>query len=130
MWVRVMSFKKILDKLVERSGALGAVMVAGDGEVVEASGLNGSSELGEGLELDFVGAHYAVVLDLLAGVAEQSPELDPVETVTVSTGRARLAVTALKEGYMVVVLMGRAVSSARAAYESRNAVKMIELEMG
>ena len=125
-----MSFKKILDKLVERSGALGAVMVADDGEVVEASAPNSSSQPDKELELDLVGAHHAVVLDLLAVIADESSELGLVKTVTILTKGARLVVTALKEGYMVILIMDRAASSARAAYESGCAVKMIETEMG
>ncbi len=130
-----MSFKKILDNLVTRTGAIGAVMVAGDGEVVEASELKApSAGIGwsgsKPVELDFVGAHNAVVLDLIKEVAGQSPELGRVESVMVSTGNARLAVTVLKEGYMVVAVMDRAARSAQVLFESRCARERIETEMG
>jgi predicted regulator of Ras-like GTPase activity (Roadblock/LC7/MglB family) len=131
-----MSFKKILDNLVLRSGAVGAVMVAGDGEVVEASevavsGVNSAWSGGDGpLELDLVGAHNAVVLDLLKEVAAESPELGRVESVMVSTGSARLALTVLKEGYMLVAIMDRGTRSAKVLFESKCAVKRIEAEMG
>ncbi|MBE9527633.1 MAG: hypothetical protein IME99_00170 [Proteobacteria bacterium] len=124
-----MSFKKILDNLVSRSGAKGAVMVAGDGEVVEASERGGVSAGNGPLELDLVGAHNAVVLDLVKEVAENS-ELGNVESVMVSTGTARLAVTVLKEGYMVVAVMDRAARSARVLYESKCARELLEAEMG
>ena len=124
-----MSFKKILDNLVSRSGAKGAVMVAGDGEVVEASEPGGASAGDGPLELDLVGAHNAVVLDLVKEVAENS-ELGSVESVMVSTGDARLAVTVLKEGYMVVAVMDREARSAQVLFESKCAVEQIEAEMG
>lgn len=128
-----MSFKKILDNLVSRSGARGAVMVAGDGEVVEASKLasvSASASAGNGpLELDLIGAHNAVVLDLVKEVAG-SLELGSVESVMVSTGDARLAVTVLKDGYMLVAVMDRTARSAQVLFESKCAVEQIEAEMG
>ncbi len=131
-----MSFKKILDNLVLRSGAIGAVMVAGDGEVVEASeiraaGVDGMWSGGAApLELDLVGAHNAVVLDLIKEITEQSPELGGVESVVVSNKSARLAITVLKEGYMVVAIMDRAARSAQVLFESKCAREQIETEMG
>lgn len=104
-------------------------MVAEDGEVVEASKLASAHTEQDPLELDLIGAHNAVVLDLVKEVAG-SLELGCVESVMVSTGGARLAVTVLKDGYMLVAVMDRTARSSQVLFESKCAVEQIEAEMG
>jgi predicted regulator of Ras-like GTPase activity (Roadblock/LC7/MglB family) len=128
-----MPFRKILEELLEAAGAAGAVMVDNDGEVVASvSGEEGA------WDMELVGAHHALVLDVIreAGSrveAEQGGRgggWGGVESIVITTASARVVVSALKEDYsLVVLLVGRA-PAAKALFESKQAVKQIEKEMG
>jgi len=126
-----MKFTRILKELTERVGATGAVMLDWEGEIVA------DYSTVEGLELDLIGAHHGIVLDIIkeasachnegfkAGAALR------VLSVIILTGGVRLIITTLKDDYYLVVTMPRSKGLvARASYESRKATVKLEAEMG
>ncbi len=119
-----MPFKKILRNLTETAGVIGAIMVARDGELVASAVQPG------GQDMDLVGAHYAVVLDLIKDAVARVDAGTGVNSIVVSTERFRQVMTVIKDGYCLVVLIKRDASSGRVLMESRKTVERIEEAMG
>jgi predicted regulator of Ras-like GTPase activity (Roadblock/LC7/MglB family) len=119
-----MPFKKILRNLTETAGVVGAIMVAHDGEVVASAAAPGARDM------DLVGAHYAVVLDLIKDAGVRVDAGAGVSSIVVSTKRFRQVMTVIKDGYCLVVLIKRHAPSGRVLMESRKTVEKIEEEMG
>ncbi|MDO8427366.1 MAG: roadblock/LC7 domain-containing protein [Deltaproteobacteria bacterium] len=118
-----MSFDLILKELTKNAGAKGAVMLDSDGEIV-ASHADSPS-----LEIDLIGAHHGIVLDIIKDATSRSA-FSGVRSVAISTVKSRLAISTLKEGYYLLVAMGRSAPMGKALFESRRAVERIEEEMG
>ncbi|OGQ55487.1 MAG: hypothetical protein A3J24_05605 [Deltaproteobacteria bacterium RIFCSPLOWO2_02_FULL_53_8] len=127
-----MSFINILKELTHVSGATGAVMLDWEGEIVA------DYSTSEGLELDLIGAHHGIILDIIKEAAAchydghkaHSNGLR-VSSVIISTGGLRLIISTLKDNYYLVVTMPRSKGLAsRAAYNSGKAVMKLEKEMG
>lgn len=118
-----MAFERILKELTDRAGANGAIMLANDGEVVA------SHAVADGLDIDLIGAHHGVILNIIRDASARSDFKD-IESVSITTGTSRLAISTLKEGYYVVVAMDKALPIGRALYESERAARMLEKEMG
>ncbi len=118
-----MAFEKILKGITGISGVVGVVMVARDGEVVASADVSG------GLEMDLVGAHYALALDRIkeAG-ARVNPEAE-VSSVVASTTRFKQLIAVIKDGYSLVVIMEKRALSGRVLFESGRIVQEIEEEM-
>ncbi len=118
-----MAFEKILKGITGISGVVGVVMVARDGEVVASADVSG------GLEMDLVGAHYALALDRIkeAG-ARVNPEAE-VRSIVASTARFKQLITVIKDGYSLVVIMKKHALSGRVLFESRKIIQEIEEEM-
>jgi predicted regulator of Ras-like GTPase activity (Roadblock/LC7/MglB family) len=128
-----MPFSKILEELFEAAGAAGAVMVDSDGEVVASV-----SEEGGACDMELVGAHHALVLDRIREAGSrvegekggQGEGWGGIESIVITTGSARVVVSALKEDYSLVVLLSDRAPAGKALFESKKAVKEIEKEMG
>ncbi len=116
-------FVAILKDLVSRAGARGAIMLDHDGEVVASC-----SESDE-LDMNLIGAHHGIILNIIRDASSQSDFKD-IESVSISTGKARLAISSLKEGYYLVLAMGRSRPVGRALFESKSTVRRLEEEMG
>ncbi len=119
-----MSFEKILGDLTGMAGVVGAIMVAHDGEVVSSAAQPGARDM------DLVGAHYAVVLDLIKDAGLRVDAGAGVNSIVVSTKRFRQVMTVIKDGYCLVVLIKRDAPSGRVLLASRKTVERIEEEMG
>jgi len=119
-----MPFTSILKELAARSGATGAVMLDWEGEIVASyAGI-------EGLELDLIGAHHGIILDIIKDAVNKDEGSGGVKTVFITTNANRLAITSLKEGYYIVLTIPKTRLGSRAVYESKKAVARIEEEMG
>ncbi|MBI5970255.1 MAG: roadblock/LC7 domain-containing protein [Deltaproteobacteria bacterium] len=119
-----MPFTSILKNLAERSGATGAVMLDWEGEIVASyAGV-------ERLELDLIGAHHGIILDIIKDAVNKEKDSGGVKTVFITTDANRLAITSLKEGYYIVLTIPKTGLGVRAVYESNKAVARIEEEMG
>lgn len=126
-----MSFTGILKELTDRTGAIGAVMLDWEGEIVA------SYSVVDGVELDLIGAHHGIILDIIKETAahqiDAQKEKDSlnVSSVLISTGSVRLVISTLKDDYYLVVTMPRTGGLAsRTVYESRKASVRLEAEMG
>ncbi len=119
-----MSFEKILEGLIETAGVAGAVMVAHDGEVVASAVQPGARDM------ELVGAHYAVVLDLIKNAGLRIDAGAGLSSIVVSTKRFRQVMTVIKDGYCLIVLINRDAPSGRVLMESRKTVERIEEAMG
>ncbi|MBI5885010.1 MAG: roadblock/LC7 domain-containing protein [Deltaproteobacteria bacterium] len=126
-----MSFKRILRELTESVGATGAVMLDWEGEIVA------DYSTVEGLELDLIGAHHGIILDIIKDASACHNEglkagaLKRVSSVVISTRGVRLIISTLKDDYYLVVTMPRSKGLvSRASYESRKAAVRLEAEMG
>lgn len=117
-----MSFKTILQRLVDSTGATGAVLMASDGEVVE-------SYSGTQAELDLIGAHQGIILTSIKDAAERSAS-STVRSVTISTENSRLIILTVKEGYYIVVTAAKASFAGKILMEGALALKSVEQEMG
>ncbi len=122
-----MAFEKILKGIAVMSGVAGVVMVAEDGEVVASvAGPAGPADL----EMDLVGAHYALALDRIKEAGSRvNPEAE-VRHIVASTAGFKQLITVIKDGYSLVVIMKRQALSGRVLFESGRIVKEIEEEMG
>ena len=119
-----MSFKKILETLTEKSHARGAVMLDFEGEMVD------SFSVAAGLELDAIGAHKGLILNMLKDVAANTHDKDDVESVAMQAGDSKIVMSPLKDGYYLLVVTDRRKPFGRVMFESRRAAKEIEKEMG
>lgn len=117
-----MSFKTILERLVDSAGATGAVLLASDGEIVE-------SYSGTQAELDLIGAHHGIILSAIKDASERCTP-GAVRSVTISTQKARLAIFTVKEGYYIVVTAAKSSFTGRILMEGALALKSVEEEMG
>lgn len=117
-----MSFKTILQNLVESTGATGAILLASDGEVVEAYS-------GTQAELDLIGAHQGIILSSVKDATERSAP-GTVRSVTISTEKARLVILTVKEGYYIVVTAAKACFTGKILAKGALALKSVEQEMG
>ncbi len=116
-----MVFEKILKGISVLPGVAGVVMVAEDGEVVVSVVESG------GLEMDLVGAHYALALDRIKEAARRSGA--EARSIVVSTDKFKQLITVIKDGYSLVVIMNKHALSGRVLYESARIVREIEEEM-
>lgn len=117
-----MSFNIILKRLAEAANATGAVLLAWDGEIVDSYSQSP-------IELDLIGAHHGIVLNIIKDAASRSHS-DAVRYVSISTEKARLLIFSLKDGYYLVVTLGRSGYIGKVLRESDKAVKALEAEMG
>ena len=118
-----MEFERILKELTGRAGANGAIMLANDGEVVAYHTDKA------GLDIDLIGAHHGVILDIIRDASARSDFKD-IKSVSITTDTHRLAISTLKDGYYIVLSMDKTLPIGRALYESDRAAKMLEEEMG
>ena len=118
-----MPFEKILKDLTVRARATGAIMLDLEGEVV-ASYARAAS-----LEIDLIGAHHGIILDIIKDASRRSASND-VDFVSITTSSVRLAISPLKEGYYLVIAAPKSTPSGRALFESRRARVELEREMG
>lgn len=119
-----MSFKDILKELTEKTGADGAIMLDHGGEAVDR--YSTSKEL----ELDAIGAHKGIILNMLKDVAARHVGSGEVKSVGITTKTTRLAIIPLKEDYFLLVAMDRKRPLGRTFFECRRAVTKLEEEMG
>jgi len=118
-----MAFERILKELTGRSGANGAIMLAKDGEVVAYHTDD------DGLDIDLIGAHHGVILDIIRDASARSDFMD-ITSVSITTDANRLTISTLKEGYYIVLSMDKTLPIGKALYESDRAARMLEEEMG
>ncbi len=116
-----MAFEKILRGVTAMDGIAGVVMVASDGEVVASAAGT------EPLEMDLVGAHYAIALDRIKEAAGR--EGSEVRSIIASTDKYKQLITVIKDGYSLVVIMSKDALSSRVLFESAKIVREIEEEM-
>lgn len=119
-----MPFKKILQGLVERAGATGAVILDREGEILDKFSEDAH------LDLDLIGAHYGVILGIVKDAAGRQGDLNDIGSVSILTERTRLSICVIKDGYYLVVTSGRKTPTGKTLLESSKAVKMIEAEIG
>ncbi len=118
-----MPFEAILHELTERSGASGAVLLGADGDMVA------SFTASPALEMDLIGAHHGVILNIVRDAAERLDE-GPVKAISITTGASRITVCSLKEDLCLVLVMKRQAQPGKALMESRRAIVRIEKELG
>ncbi|MFZ3073296.1 MAG: hypothetical protein WA162_08635 [Thermodesulfobacteriota bacterium] len=119
-----MSFKQILETLTSKSHARGAVMLDWEGEVVD------SFSVATGLELDAIGAHKGLILNMLKNVAAGTHDDDDVKSVAIQAGDSKIVMSPLKDGYYLLVVTDKFKPFGRVMFESKRAAKEIEREMG
>ncbi len=119
-----MPFKKILQGLVERAGAAGAVILDREGEVLDKFSEDAH------LDLDLIGAHYGVILGIVQDAAGRQRDSSDIGSVSILTEKTRLSICVIKDGYYLVVTSGRKAPAGKTLLESSKAIKMIEAEMG
>ena len=117
-----MNFTEILKGLSEKISAQGVAMIARDGEVV-ASWSRDSD-----LDMELVGAHYEIILDAANEAA--SIRADLVNSIFISTDKAKIAVMPIKEGYCLVVALDRKAPSGKILAEAAKTIESIKIEMG
>ena len=105
------------------AGAAGAIIIDHDGEVVASWA--SSPEV----NIDLIGIHHEIILDI-ARDAAASLDLSGVKRLAITTDKARLAISTIKEGYCLVICLGRERPIGKALYESEKAIERIEEEMG
>ncbi len=115
-------FAQILKDLSTRAGAAGAIMIDWDGEIV-------ASWASEPLEMELIGAHHGIILSIVKDISSRNG-LSTVRHVAITTDSSRLVISTLKEGYCIVMALGRQRSIGMALHEAGEAVKRIETEMG
>lgn len=118
-----MSFDTILKDLVARLGAEGAVMHDTDGEMVA------SFSRSPGSEIDLIGAHNAAIFNMVKEIKHNEIDHGDVCSAVITAGGAKLVISAIKEGYCLVVLLKRSSPTGLALIESEKAVRKIEEEM-
>lgn len=119
-----MSFDIILRELSERVGAEGAVMLDYDAEKVASYSESTTSDI------DLIGAHHAVILNIIKGISAEKEKAEDIKTVIILTENAKLVISAVKDGYCLIIAMGKNRSTSLAVKEAETAVKRIEHEMG
>ncbi|MBI5236521.1 MAG: roadblock/LC7 domain-containing protein [Deltaproteobacteria bacterium] len=121
-----MSFTAILKDLAARTGAIGAVLLDWEGELIAS--YSGSPQM----ELDLIGAHHGIILDIArdAALRQTGQSAGDVTSISITTNTGRLVISTIKEGYYVIAALPRSVSIARCAFEVKKAVPLIEKEMG
>lgn len=119
-----MAFKKILENLTIRTGAAGAILLDFEGEAIDCF------STGTDLELDMIGAHNSIILNMLREVSNRQKNSGEVETVGISTAKTKLALSTIKDGYYLLVAMDIKKPFGRAFFESKKAVVEILKEIG
>ncbi|TAN61718.1 roadblock/LC7 domain-containing protein [bacterium] len=119
-----MSFEVILQELAEKIGADGAVMLDYDAEKVASYSESTTSDI------DLIGAHHAVILNIIKGITAEKDKNGDIKSVIIMTENAKLLITAIKDGYCLIIAMGKNRSTSLAVNEAEDAVRQIELEMG
>lgn len=119
-----MPFKRILKDLTDHTESIGAVMIDWDGEVVA------SYTVTEDLDMPLVGAHHGIVLNRIKEASGNHGGTAHVETTVILTAKTGIAISAIKEGYSLVVVMGEEALPGKILFESKKAVRLIEKEMG
>ncbi|MBI5560234.1 MAG: roadblock/LC7 domain-containing protein [Deltaproteobacteria bacterium] len=122
-----MPFKKILKELTEKTGASGAILLDRDGEAVD------SFVTSSGLELKAIGAHKGIILNMLKDAQNRANGGGEVCSIGITTKNARLAISAMKDGYYLVVTLERENgngSFGKVFLEAKKAIGAIEREMG
>ncbi|MBI1912676.1 MAG: hypothetical protein HYS21_11835 [Deltaproteobacteria bacterium] len=119
-----MPFTAILRDLTQKTHSTGAVMLDHDGELVASYSSFPS------LEIDLIGAHHGIILNSIKDFSSRRQDLSGVKSVSISTTMMKLAISAIKDGYYLVLTMDRIRPIGKALYESQKAVKKIEAEMG
>ncbi len=119
-----MAFNSILKDLAKRAGGTGAALLSMDGEVVA------SFSESPAIEIDLIGAHHGIILNIIKESAASQKESAAVKTVSISTDNARLAISTLKDGFYLVLAMDKSRYLGKALSESARAVKKLEKEIG
>ena len=120
-----MPFKSILKNLVEKTpGVTGAILLDGEGEAVA------DFSKSPGLDLPAIGAHKGIILHLTKEAMLNLKQTNGVKTIAISTELARIALSTIKEGYYLVVTLEKTKPMGRVFFESKQAIKDIEREMG
>lgn len=119
-----MYFEQILKDLTEKTGAYGAVIIAGDGEAVSSSAVSGEHHM------DLIGAQHAAIFNMIKEASKGHPGSPKVSSVVITTDTSRLVLLSLKEGYFLLLALSRNVPAGRAIFESGSALRRIEEEMG
>ncbi len=119
-----MSFDIILKELATTVGAEGAIMLDYDAEMVAAFSESTTSDIG------LIGAHHAVIFNIIKNVSSEKGGKVEVKSVVITTGGNKLIITAIKDGYCLVLVMDKAKSTGLALIESEKTIKKLEEEMG
>ncbi|MCK4738872.1 MAG: hypothetical protein KAT46_02890 [Deltaproteobacteria bacterium] len=120
-----MPFKTILKELTTTMDAQGAIMLDWEGEAVDSF----SSE--ETLELDAIGAHKGIILNLIQQAGKRVQRMGEINTIGITTEKARIAISVLKDGYYILLIMDKAHKKfmGKAFMESKKAAKKLMAEM-
>ncbi|MBI5236937.1 MAG: roadblock/LC7 domain-containing protein [Deltaproteobacteria bacterium] len=119
-----MTFQETLQEFADAVGAKGAAMLAWDGEAVA------SYAVGADTEMDLIGAHHSPVLDTIKEASSRHDPSAPVQTVFITSAKARLSISVIKDNYCLVASLERYTPMGKVIVESRKAVQRIEEEMG
>lgn len=120
-----MPFKAILKNLVEKTpGATGAILLDWEGEAVADF-----SKVPD-MDMPAIGAHKGIILNLARDAMLNIKQANGVKTIAISTERAGVALSTIKEGYYLVVTVEKNKPFGMVFFESKKAIKDIEKEMG
>ena len=120
-----MPFKAILENLVEKTpGATGAILLDWEGEAVAAF-----SKVPD-MDMPAIGAHKGIILNLARDAMLNLKQANGVKTIAISTERAGVALSTIKEGYYLVLTVEKNKPLGMVFFESKKAIKDIEREMG
>ncbi|MDP2683397.1 MAG: roadblock/LC7 domain-containing protein [Deltaproteobacteria bacterium] len=120
-----MPFKAILENLVAKTpGATGAILLDWEGEAVADF-----SKVPD-MDMPAIGAHKGIILNLARDAMLNLKQANGVKTIAISTERAGVAISTIKEGYYLVVTLEKTGPFGRAFFEIKKSIRDIEREMG
>jgi hypothetical protein len=128
-----MPFKGILEDLTKSVNADGAIMLDWEGEAVDSysseSDGTGGAKNSEHMELAAIGAHKGIILNMLHDATSRFEDSGDVKNVGITTAGARIAISIIKDGYYILLVMGKLSPFGKAFFESEKAVKRLMAEM-
>ncbi len=116
-------FKEILKKMVDAvPGTKGAVFADWEGESVDFH------YLGPEDDIKLVGAHQGILLNIM-GEVSAGCGLGEVRTMLITTGKGKLLVMPIKDGYYLAVLLKQSASGALAIRAAETAAARLMEEI-
>ena len=98
-------------------------MLDWEGEAVAEYAVYDGSDLAE------IGAHYGIILNMIAKVLVGGTSGDVVLDIGIATRSSRLVISTIKEGYYLVLKMEKDVPFGRILFKTRKTISLLKDEM-